>query len=65
VTRIAASFCRMTDEPEKRQAAPLILITAHLDTIHVIIRDQIKSENHPIGTVLAKALEDRVNELLA
>lgn len=65
VTRISASFCRMTDEPEKRLTAPLVLITAHLDTIHVIIRDQIKSENHPVGTILAKTLEDRVSEFLA
>lgn len=64
VTRVAASFGRMCDEPEKRARAPMVLIAAHLDTINVMIRDQIKSENHPIGTVLAKTLEDRVKELL-
>jgi hypothetical protein len=64
VTRISASFCRMCDEVVKRNQAPMVLVTAHMETIRIIIRDEIKSEDHPVGTVLAKTLEDRVSEHL-
>jgi len=64
VTRLAASLCRMMDEPAKRMAAPLSLIDAHVDAIKAVVRDQIQTDEHPTGKALAEALEARVAEHL-
>ena len=64
VTRLAASLCRMMDEPAKRMAAPLSLIDAHVDAIKAVVRDQIQTDEHPTGKALAEALAARVAEHL-
>ena len=65
ITRICGSLCKLMDEDDKRSAAPRVLVDAHLDAVRAIVRDQIKEENHPMGRVLAEALEQRVKEHLA
>lgn len=65
ITRVAASLCKLTDEEQVRMKAPLFLIDAHLDAIKAIVRDQIKDENHPVGTALSVELERKVAEHLA
>jgi len=65
ITRVAASLCKLTDEEHVRMKAPLYLIDAHLDAIKAIVRDQIKDENHPVGTALSTELERKVAEHLA
>jgi chemotaxis protein histidine kinase CheA len=65
VTRLAASLCKMMDEPAKRMAAPLVLIDAHVDAIKAVVRDQIQTDDHPTGRVLAETLEARVADHLA
>ena len=65
VTRLAASLCKMMDEPAKRMAAPLVLIVAHVDAIKAVVRDQIQTDDHPTGRVLAETLEARVADHLA
>lgn len=62
VTRLAASLCRMLDDPEKRLRAPLVLIDAHVDAIRAVVRDGIQTEDHPVGKALAETLEARVAE---
>ena len=57
VTRLAASLCRMMDDPAKRVAAPLVLIDAHIDAIKAVVRDQIQTDEHPTGRILAETLE--------
>lgn len=60
VTRLAGSLCKMLDDPTKRMAAPLVLIDAHIDAIKAVVRDQIQTDDHPTGKVLAETLEAKV-----
>jgi hypothetical protein len=60
ITRIAGSLCRLIDDKEKRATAPLDLIDAHIDAIKAAVRDEIKSDEHPVGRVLVEELERRV-----
>lgn len=64
VTRLAGSLCKMMDDPVKRMAAPVTLLDAHIDAIKAVVRDQIQTEDHPTGRVLAETLEARVVEHL-
>jgi hypothetical protein len=60
VTRLAGSLCKMMDDPAKRMAAPMLLIDAHIDAIKAVVRDQIQTDDHPTGKVLAETLEAKV-----
>lgn len=64
VTRLAGSLCKMMDDPAKRMAAPTMLIDAHIDAIKAVVRDQIQTDDHPTGRVLAETLEARVAQHL-
>jgi hypothetical protein len=64
VTRLAGSLCKMMDDPAKRLAAPIALLDAHIDAIKAVVRDQIQTDDHPTGRVLAEALEGRVAQHL-
>lgn len=64
VTRLAASLCKMMDDPVKRMAAPMMILDAHIDAIRAVVRDQIQTDDHPTGRILAEALEARVREHL-
>lgn len=64
ITRIAASLCVLTDDAEKRANAAMGLIDAHIDAIRAAVRDDIKSEDHPVGRALADELEARVADAL-
>lgn len=63
ITRIAGSMCRLIDEKEKRITAPLDLIDAHIDAIKACVRDEIKSDEHPVGGMLVQELERRVTAM--
>jgi hypothetical protein len=60
VTRLAGSLCRLLDDPAKRMSAPLVLIDAHIDAIRAVVRDEIQTDDHPTGRILAETLEARV-----
>lgn len=60
VTRLAGSLCKLLDDPACRTAAPLVLIDAHIDAIRAVVRDQIQTDDHPTGRVLAETLEAKV-----
>lgn len=62
VTRLAGSLCKMMDDPAKRMAAPMMLIDAHIDAIKAVVRDQIQTDDHPTGKILAETLEAKVAE---
>jgi hypothetical protein len=64
VSRIAASLCRLIDEPGARDKAPLYLIDAHIDAIKAAVRDNIKDAEHPVGHALVTELERSVREHL-
>lgn len=63
ITRIAASLCRLIDDKEKRLVAPMPLIDAHIDGVKAAVRDNIKTDDHPVGQVLVTELERRVAEM--
>jgi hypothetical protein len=64
ITRISASLCQLTDEAEKRTRASMALVDAHIDAIRAAVRDDIKTDDHPVGRALAEALETRVSKAL-
>jgi hypothetical protein len=64
VTRLAGSLCKMMDDPVRRMAAPVVLIDAHIDAIKAVVRDQIQTDDHPTGKILAETLEARVAQHL-
>ncbi|WP_296174942.1 Hpt domain-containing protein [uncultured Brevundimonas sp.] len=65
VTRIAGSLCRMMDDVDKRMQAPAAILDAHIDAIRAVVRDEIQTDEHPVGRTLAETLEARVAEHLA
>ena len=60
ITRVAGSLCKLMGEKEQRPFLPLPLIDAHIDAIRAIVRDNIRDAAHPVGTMLAAALETKV-----
>ena len=60
VTRIAGSLCKLLDEVDKRASAPPALIDAHIDAIKAAVRDDVRTDQDPVGRALAEALEARV-----
>jgi hypothetical protein len=64
ITRVAASLCLLTDEPEKRARASMSLIDAHIDAIRAAVAQEIKSDQHPVGRELAETLEAKVSACL-
>ncbi|MGA0545551.1 Hpt domain-containing protein [Brevundimonas sp. VNH65] len=64
VTRLAGSLCKLLDDASKRSTAPMVLVDAHIDAIKAVVRDEIKTDDHPTGRVLSEALEARVAEHL-
>lgn len=62
VTRLAASLCKLLDDPNKRMSAPTMLLDAHIDAIRAVVRDKIQTDDHPTGRVLAETLEGKVAE---
>lgn len=63
VTRMAGSLCKLLDDPAKRTHAPVVLLDAHIDAIKAVVRDEIQTDEHPVGRELAQTLETRVAEL--
>ena len=64
VTRIAASLCKLIDDPTTRCGAPVFLIDAHISAIKAAVRDEIRTDEHPVGLVLVEELEDKTREYL-
>lgn len=60
VTRLAGSLCKLLDEPGKRAEAPQMLLDAHIDAIRAVVRDEIQTDEHPTGRILAETLEAKV-----
>ena len=65
VTRIAASLCRLIDDPAHRSDAPMFLIDAHIDAIKAAVREGVQTDEHPSGRALLAELENRVKSVSA
>ena len=59
VTRAAGSLCRVIDNAQVRAAAPLSLVDSHINAIKAMIRDGIKTDDHPVGQAMVMSLEDQ------
>ncbi|HWA61876.1 MAG TPA: Hpt domain-containing protein [Caulobacteraceae bacterium] len=64
VTRIAASLCKMIDDPATRMAAPMVLVDAHIDAIRAAVRNQTQTDADPTARATIEALEKHVKEML-
>jgi len=64
ITRLAGSLCKLIDEPDSRLSAPMFLVDAHIDAIKACVRDDIRTDTHPVGKILAVELEGRVTDYL-
>jgi hypothetical protein len=62
VTQIAASLCRLIDEPATRMKAPLFLLDAHIDGIKAAVRGNIRETDHAVAKSLLEELDRRVKE---
>ena len=60
VTRAAGSLCRVIDNPQARAAAPMSLVDSHINAIKAMVRDGIKTDDHPVGQAMVLSLEDQV-----
>jgi hypothetical protein len=60
ITRIGASLCRLIDDKDKRLSVSMPLVDAHIDGIKAAVRDDIKTDEHPVGRVLIEDLERQV-----
>lgn len=65
VTSIAASLCRLIDDPATRTRAPLFLLDAHIDAMKAAVRGQIRETEHPVAQTLLGELDARVREYQA
>jgi len=62
ITRIGASLCRLIDDKDKRLTVAMPLVDAHIDAIKAAVRDDIKTDDHPVGSALIQELERKVAE---
>jgi hypothetical protein len=60
ITRLAASLCRLIEEPANRAGAPGPLIDAHINAIRAALRDDVRTDSDPMVKALAAGLEASV-----
>lgn len=65
VGRMASSLCRLTNDEVDRSKSPQNLIKAHIDGIRAAIKGRIKTEDHPVGSMLVTELETHVADFEA
>lgn len=65
VGRMAASLCRLTNDEVDREKSPEHLIRAHIDGVRAAIKGHIKTEEHPVGSILVTEMESQVTEFEA
>ena len=65
VTTIAASLCQLTETDAGKAAVARDpqLARAHVDALRAIVRDGIRSPDHPTGAALRRTLEAEVAKL--
>ncbi len=65
VGRMAASLCRLTNDEVDRSKSPEHLIRAHIDGVRAAIKGHIKTEEHPVGSILVTEMETQVSDFEA
>jgi chemotaxis protein histidine kinase CheA len=61
VARVSASLCRLLDG----KAPPMALINAHVETVRLLVKQNIKDKADPTTSAVATELESRVAEVVA
>ncbi|MEO1040396.1 MAG: Hpt domain-containing protein [Pseudomonadota bacterium] len=64
ITRMAASLARLIESDEKRAKVPAELVGAHVGAISAALRQNIRTDDNPVGRQLAEELETRVTDLV-
>lgn len=64
-SHLAASLCRLIETDAGKAAAreEPALVHAHVDAVRALLRDEIKTEEHPLGRAVLRELEVRVARL--
>jgi chemotaxis protein histidine kinase CheA len=60
IARVASSLCKLLDGT----SYPMAIINAHVETVRLLVKQNVKDKADPNTTVLAMELETRVNEVL-
>lgn len=60
ITRIAGTLCRLIDTKDKRRLSPLALVEVHVEAIKAASRNQIRTDEDPVGRALVDELEAKV-----
>lgn len=65
VTSIAASLCRLTETEAGKAVVQrdASLARAHVDALRALVREDIRSPDHPVGKALWQTLESEVAKL--
>ena len=61
---MSASLSRLIEDDEKRAEMPVSLVDAHVNAIVAALRQNIRSEENPVGKALADELEQQVIALV-
>lgn len=61
IARVASSLCRLLES----SSAPMVLVNAHVETIRVLLRQNIQDKADPTTTMVAEELEERVKDALS
>lgn len=64
ITRMAASLARLIEDDEKRASIPVQLAGAHVAAICAAVRQNIRTDDNPVGRQLAEELEAQVTDLV-
>jgi hypothetical protein len=64
ISRMSASLSRLIEDDEKRAEMPVSLVDAHVNAIVAALRQNIRSEENPVGKALADELEQQVIALV-
>lgn len=65
VTRLAGSLCKLIETEALRASAPKRLVGAMVEAIRVAVRDDVRTDEHPMGRALAEESEAIVAHYLA
>lgn len=60
VSRIGGLLCRLIEDKTQRLKAPFALVDALILAIKASVRDNITTEDHPVGKILVQELEGRI-----
>ena len=60
ISQIAGTLCRLIDTQDKRRLSPLPLVDVHVEAIKAAARNQIRSDDDPVGRALVVELEAKV-----